>query len=56
MTIPGGVKGIMSEIAVTPLQISLVTDPAASIRDALRDSDAATDSEPILADKWRARR
>lgn len=35
MAIPGGIDGMMSEIAVTPLQIDMIADPNASIRDAM---------------------
>jgi hypothetical protein len=33
--IPGGRDRVRLEIAVTPLQISLIADPGASIRDAI---------------------
>ena len=33
--IPGGLEGVMSELAVTPLQIDMIADPSASTREAM---------------------
>ena len=51
MAIPGGMDGIVSEIAVTLLQISIVADPQMSTRELLDASRALSSCSPDHDDK-----
>ena len=51
--ISGGGDHVTSEITVTPLQISLIADPRASIRDAINGFRSRRNSKALLGKRGR---